>query len=159
MTLRHTDDPINLKVQALGGLSAGVIGTIIGYPLDLVKTRMQTSKEVAGVGTARTTSMTKIFSRILKEEGVASLYKGVAPPLLSLSILNMINFTSYNHFRLMFGAERGWDVLNGFAGMTVGPVSGSISTVEHMVKTQMQLDNLNPLGRRFRGSLHCVRGI
>ena len=31
MTSRHTDDPVNLKVQALGGLSAGVIGTIIGY--------------------------------------------------------------------------------------------------------------------------------
>ena len=38
------DSEINLKAEALGGLAAGVIGTVIGYPLDLVKTRMQTSK-------------------------------------------------------------------------------------------------------------------
>ena len=36
------DSEINLKAEALGGLAAGVIGTVIGYPLDLVKTRMQT---------------------------------------------------------------------------------------------------------------------
>ena len=34
---------VNLKLEAMGGLAAGVVGTVIGYPLDLIKTRMQTS--------------------------------------------------------------------------------------------------------------------
>ena len=38
------ESKIDLRAEALGGLAAGVIGTVIGYPLDLVKTRMQTSK-------------------------------------------------------------------------------------------------------------------
>lgn len=41
--------PLNLRVEALGGLSAGVVGTVIGYPLDLVKTRMQTSSHGVGI--------------------------------------------------------------------------------------------------------------
>ena len=39
-----TSSEIDLRAEALGGLSAGVIGTAIGYPLDLVKTRMQTTR-------------------------------------------------------------------------------------------------------------------
>jgi len=31
-----------MREEAIGGLAAGVTGTVIGYPLDLVKTRMQT---------------------------------------------------------------------------------------------------------------------
>ena len=30
---------INLGEEALGGLAAGIVGTVLGFPLDLVKTR------------------------------------------------------------------------------------------------------------------------
>ena len=39
---------LNIKLEMLGGFSAGVIGTAIGYPLDLVKTRMQTGSHQLG---------------------------------------------------------------------------------------------------------------
>lgn len=51
---------INLYQEAIGGLSAGILGTVIGYPLDLVKTRMQTGKK-AEFG------MIKIGSNIIKK--------------------------------------------------------------------------------------------
>eukprot|EP00979_Chaetoceros_neogracilis_P010963 scaffold2625_cov277-Chaetoceros_neogracile.AAC.14 len=41
--MREKNEAINFKQEMLGGFSAGVVGTVIGYPLDLVKTRMQTS--------------------------------------------------------------------------------------------------------------------
>ena len=34
---------MRLRDETIGGFCAGVTGTIIGYPLDLVKTRMQTA--------------------------------------------------------------------------------------------------------------------
>ncbi len=34
---------MHLHKETIGGLTAGVAGTALGYPLDLVKTRMQTS--------------------------------------------------------------------------------------------------------------------
>ena len=32
---------VNLGEEALGGLSAGIVGTVIGFPLDVIKTRMR----------------------------------------------------------------------------------------------------------------------
>jgi len=56
---------MNLKVEALGGFSAGVVGTIIGYPLDLVKTRMQT--------TAQGDGFVRVGSRIVRQGELSSM--------------------------------------------------------------------------------------
>jgi hypothetical protein len=37
-----------LRNETVGGFAAGITGTIIGYPLDLVKTRMQTTAGASG---------------------------------------------------------------------------------------------------------------
>jgi len=37
------DPSFNLRLEALGGLCAGIVGTVVGFPLDLIKTRLQTS--------------------------------------------------------------------------------------------------------------------
>ena len=34
---------LNMQLEALGGLCAGIVGTVVGFPLDLIKTRMQTA--------------------------------------------------------------------------------------------------------------------
>lgn len=142
---KHFFQRINVGEEALGGLSAGIVGTVIGFPLDVVKTRMQTG---AGGG------MLSIGRSIVKTEGVLSLYKGIAPPLISLSIINTIGFTSYSYFRQVYGGMNGWDVMNSCAGMTGAPLFGLITTPENFIKTQMQMDNLNQ--KRFQGSFHCA---
>ena len=60
--------------DAFGGLIAGILGTVIGYPLDTVKTRMQTSSREGMALTARS---------IAQSEGMAGFYKG---PVMILSI-------------------------------------------------------------------------
>jgi solute carrier family 25 (mitochondrial carnitine/acylcarnitine transporter), member 20/29 len=39
----------------------------------------------------------------------------------------------------------------------IGPISSSISTVENLVKTQMQMDNVRR--KQFHGSIHCLRTL
>lgn len=34
---------MRLRNETIGGLTAGISGTVLGYPLDLLKTRMQTA--------------------------------------------------------------------------------------------------------------------
>mmetsp|Transcript_23727 Transcript_23727/g.67016 ORF Transcript_23727/g.67016 Transcript_23727/m.67016 type:complete len:301 (+) Transcript_23727:108-1010(+) len=144
------DEP--LVQDAVGGLSAGIIGTLIGFPLDVIKTRMQT-----GSSGSSESSIFQVGKSILKNEGVASFYKGITPPLISLSILNTMTFTSYTFIREQYGGQNGWDVRNALAGMSCAPASGIVSTVENLVKTQMQLDNVTK--RQFNGSLHCVKSL
>jgi solute carrier family 25 carnitine/acylcarnitine transporter 20/29 len=143
----------SLAEEAAGGLSAGIIGTVLGFPLDLIKTRMQTQSVSAGIlSTGRS---------VVHKEGFLALYKGIAPPLISLSILNTVTFASYSYLQSLLHATRGWDGRNALAGSFCGIAAGTVSTVENLVKTQMQLDNTR-IGRQsqqFRGSWDCVRQL
>jgi solute carrier family 25 carnitine/acylcarnitine transporter 20/29 len=140
---------LHLGEEAIGGLSAGVIGTIIGFPLDVVKTRLQT-----GVVDSNQ-NILSIGRGIVRQEGLSGMYKGVGPPLISLSILNTTTFTQYAYFRELYMANPGWDYRNFLAGISCAPVSGIVSTVENLVKTQMQLDNIKPQ-KEFTSSFNCV---
>jgi len=67
---------------------------------------------------ARKRSPISILSHILRTEGLRSIYKGVAAPLLSLSIVNTLSFTSYSYFRSThLHGEDGWDYKNALSGM------------------------------------------
>jgi solute carrier family 25 carnitine/acylcarnitine transporter 20/29 len=82
---------MSLAEEAVGGLSAGIIGTVIGFPLDTIKTRMQTQSVSAGI--------ISTGNSVIRKEGVLALYKGIIPPLISLSILNTLTFTSYSYLQ------------------------------------------------------------
>jgi solute carrier family 25 carnitine/acylcarnitine transporter 20/29 len=109
------------------------------------------------------------------------MYKGVGPPLLSLSIVNTLSFTSYSYFRQnLFHGKDGWDYKNALSGMMGAPVFGLVTTPENFIKTQMQLDNvqverekarqtqqqlkmtaesLQKTQGRFTSSLQCARTL
>jgi solute carrier family 25 carnitine/acylcarnitine transporter 20/29 len=143
----------SLAEEAVGGLSAGIIGTVIGFPLDTIKTRMQTQSVSAGI--------LATGNSVVRKEGALALYKGILPPLISLSILNTLTFTSYSYLQSLLHATRGWDGRNALAGSLCGVAAGTVSTVENLVKTQMQLDNtrIDRQGQQFRGSWDCVRQL
>jgi len=142
--------------EVIGGASAGVVGTLLGFPLDLAKTRMQTSSSEATRGAL------SLLLHIFRSEGVRNLYKGVGPPLLSLSVVNTVSFTSYSFFnKTLFFGQEGWDWRNALAGMCGSPVFGLITTPENLLKTQMQLDNVQAERHRgrFANSFHCAQSL
>lgn len=112
---------LRLGDEAIGGLSAGIIGTIIGFPLDLIKTRLQTGSSTHG-----RPSIISVGKDIVRKEGIPALYKGVGPPLISLSILNTTTFIQYAYFREFYKASPGWDHRNFLAGITCAPFAGIV---------------------------------
>ena len=76
-------------VNVVAGLAAGITGTVLGHPLDSVKTMMQARGGASAAATLRR----------LAAEGrmLGSLYAGVAPPLVSSVLLNAVCFAAYNH--------------------------------------------------------------
>jgi len=137
--------------EALGGFSAGFIGTILGYPLDVIKTQMQVSGE-------NRNGVLTTGKRIFEREGLRGMYRGVGPPLLSLSILNTTTFAAYSKLQIYYGATRSkWDVKNGLSGASFGLLASMISTVENLIKTQMQIDRaLSQEARKYASSLDCL---
>ena len=132
----------HLGEEVIGGFAAGVVGTLLGFPLDLVKTRMQTQASSTSSSVKQRGPMS-LLTHILRTEGLAAMYKGVGPPLVSLSIVNTLSFTSYSYFRQnLFHGQDGWDYKNALAGMMGAPIFGVVTTPENFLKTQMQLDNV-----------------
>jgi solute carrier family 25 (mitochondrial carnitine/acylcarnitine transporter), member 20/29 len=149
-TCRQKSSFSSLHEEALGGFAAGIVGTILGFPLDLIKTRMQTGS--SNNNNPARMGIVSMASQIIQTEGIRSLYKGILPPLLSLSIVNTVSFTSYSLFRNLYGGQNGWDPINALAGMTGAPLFAIVTTPENFLKTQLQMDNLQ--GSRFRNSIH-----
>jgi solute carrier family 25 (mitochondrial carnitine/acylcarnitine transporter), member 20/29 len=141
-----------LLEESMGGLAAGIVGTIIGFPLDLIKTRMQTATSSSSYSKSATAAtaghkprgIIQTATFIIRHEGILALYKGLVPPLISLSILNTMTFTTYSYFQsnVFQGQRNAWDGRNALAGATCGILASPISTVENLVKTQLQLDNV-----------------
>jgi len=76
----------------ISGIFAGIVGTILGFPFDTVKTKMQTNKN-------KYNSMRTTFYKVAVEEGLKNgFYRGIGSPLVSLTFLNMLNFSSYDFF-------------------------------------------------------------
>jgi len=63
----------------IAGLVAGFASTVVFYPLELIKTRMQVDE--SRNGSYRT--ILGSFHRVVKTEGVAGLYKGLTPAVLA----------------------------------------------------------------------------
>jgi solute carrier family 25 carnitine/acylcarnitine transporter 20/29 len=144
---------------------------------------MQT--QITSAPATKQLSTIQLLSHIVRTEGIASIYKGVGPPLLSLSIVNTCSFTSYSYFRQnIFYGQDGWDYNNALSAFPGAPLFGLITTPENFLKTQMQLDNVqserertntsltNQLPSnngqnnqiqasrgRFTGSFHCARTL
>jgi len=83
--------------DAICGAAAGGIGTIFSTPMDVIKTRMMTTKQFMSVPEAAV--------RILREEGASTFLVGVYPRLMHKIPANGLFFLCYEAFRQMFGVD------------------------------------------------------
>jgi solute carrier family 25 carnitine/acylcarnitine transporter 20/29 len=125
--------------ETVAGAGAGLVGTVIGYPLDVIKGRMQAQPGSSMLRTARS---------IFTEQSITGFYRGVVPPLLSLTILNMTNFSSYAAVsKAITPVESASVNCSAFvAGAAVGPIAALISTPFELLKIQMQFSIKNRTG-------------
>ncbi|ACO70544.1 mitochondrial carrier family [Micromonas commoda] len=172
--------------EVAAGAWAGLVGTVLGYPLDVVKGRMQTGKGVAGSGAKANFARTLVS--IARAEGVTGMYRGLGPPVCMMMVMNSMNFGAFYHMRdklaganpVGWGTERPWiDWRVVCAAASVGPLCAMVSTPFELVKLQVQLDaanhsrtqlaatkpatdrNASPIGyvRKYSGSAHAARQL
>merc|ERR1711934_1009551 len=84
----------NLLLGALSGMTAAVIMT----PVDVVKTRLMTGGASGGIAAT--------FSAILKDEGAATLMKGVVPRVMFLAPLAALTLSFYEKFAMLLVSSR-----------------------------------------------------
>lgn len=82
----------------ISGALSGFISKIVVYPFDLVRKRLQMEGSSSSSSSFRAESTTikqswlSCIKHIIKEEGIRSLYKGLAPSLLKVAPANAVTF-------------------------------------------------------------------
>ncbi|CAM9387058.1 unnamed protein product [Ascophyllum nodosum] len=126
--------------ELAGGTVGGVLGMALVYPLDTIKSRMQTS------GQSRYPSMIHVLTSMARTDGVFSLYRGLLSPVVGAGALFAITFSSYGfagRAQLSRRGGRDMDQLTpmemGLAGAWAGIMNGPLRQVIERVKSVMQV--------------------
>ncbi|KAI6952233.1 hypothetical protein KC355_g14029, partial [Hortaea werneckii] len=69
--------------------TSSVLSTFVAFPLDFAKSRMQ-SYETGFVGTVKDA---------YKAEGIRAFWRGVGPPIVSVTVVRTISFSIYQHVK------------------------------------------------------------
>ncbi|CAL8250950.1 unnamed protein product [Arctogadus glacialis] len=158
-----------------GGCS-GTVGAIVTCPLEVLKTRLQSSGlalrpvfqvqmgSLSGTGVIRpgtvTPGLLQVLRSILEKEGPRSLFRGLGPNLVGVAPSRAIYFAAYSKSK---------ETLNGVFAPNSGPVhmsaagfaafvTNSMMNPIWMVKTRMQLEK-RARGEKKMNALQVARYV
>jgi len=121
-------------------LSASYISTFAGYPLDSLKSRLQTTKTQI--------TIPKLAALVYREEGVMGFYRGLWIPLMTISFVRAASFTIYsrtkehfiNHNILCHNTIVDVSLTGGISGAMSGALISFGSAPFELVKVRRQLE-------------------
>ncbi|RKP05843.1 mitochondrial carrier domain-containing protein, partial [Thamnocephalis sphaerospora] len=124
----------------LAASCAAVTGVFCGFPFDTVKTRMQTHSY---------RSLNDCLRKTYRAEGVRGFFRGIVPPLLTVSAIRATSFSVYERTKQRM-REMGWQTDRtlslGAGSFLAGGASGlavaALSCPFELVKIQRQLQVL-----------------
>ncbi|KAG1756637.1 uncharacterized protein EDB91DRAFT_1213345 [Suillus paluster] len=134
------NDVLKRNKPVVCALSASYISTFVGYPLDSLKSRLQTTKTRMPV--------LRLAGIVYREEGITGFYRGLWIPLVTISFVRAASFTIYSSTKEYcrknnyFTGDRASDAA--LAGGLSGALSGSLisftSAPFELVKVRRQLE-------------------
>lgn len=158
--LLGADDPAHtsLYIKVVAGAITGAFGSAIANPTDLVKVRLQAENKVK-----RYSSTVGAFVTIVKNEGIAGLWRGVGPTVKRAALLTATQIPSYDHSKhliLNAGLLDEGTVLHGICSMFAGFMTATITSPVDVIKTRVM--NQNVLGKKpskYLGTIDAFRKI
>jgi solute carrier family 25 oxoglutarate transporter 11 len=146
--------------KAACGLTAGGLGALVGTPADLTLIRMQADntlpveqrRNYKGVGDAMT--------KIVKEDGIAGLFRGGGPTVVRAMALNMGMLASNDQAKEMIeaaGFEKGGSAAVLGGATIAGFFASACSLPFDFVKTRLQKMTPGPDGTMpYKGPVDCA---
>lgn len=93
----HLPAPLPIKIAA--GMTTGALAIMVASPTDLVKVRMQSEGKLPAGTPKRYPSAAKAYGIIIRQEGLAGLWKGVGPNIARNAIINAAELASYDQIK------------------------------------------------------------
>ncbi|CAE8705376.1 unnamed protein product, partial [Polarella glacialis] len=129
-------DVAAVAFDLLAGSIGGMAGIVLGHPLDVVKTRQQ-----AAASSIRTLSVFECCKVTYRAEGTVGLWRGLAPPLLSVGLYQSTLFATHQWtYKQASSGGMQEERASLLAGAISGAASCFITVPFDAVKIQLQLE-------------------
>ncbi|KAK7271912.1 hypothetical protein RJT34_28182 [Clitoria ternatea] len=143
--------------EFVAGGFGGIAGIISGYPLDTVRVMQQNSNNTNA-------SAFSILRNLVAKEGPASLYRGMAAPLASVTFQNALVFQIYAVLSRAFSQSISANEpasLKGVAlgGFCTGALQSILLSPVELVKIRLQLQNTGQLTETQKGPIQVAKNI
>eukprot|EP01065_Artemidia_motanka_P007033 TRINITY_DN13456_c0_g1_i2.p1 TRINITY_DN13456_c0_g1~~TRINITY_DN13456_c0_g1_i2.p1 ORF type:complete len:314 (+),score=74.60 TRINITY_DN13456_c0_g1_i2:60-944(+) len=148
--------PWRALAEFAGGTVGGALQALVGHPLDLVKTRLQTDP-------GRYAGAVDCLKQTVRGEGMHGLFMGVSAPLVLNGAMTAIMFSTNGRCKRAVAGARGKDVGKlGFVEQTLAawmtaPVYCFFLTPVELVKARLQVARTAGTAPPYTGPLSCVR--
>lgn len=140
--------------ELIGGSCAGIVQTIVGHPLDVLKTKMQ-------VDSSTNSNAFKVFVDTIKKEKIRGIYRGMTPPLFSAVPNNIIIFAVSKFFRSLICEDmnnpttlESWK-----SGFLVGFVLGVPMTPMEVLKCRLAVQSSLPGAKQYNGPIDLAKDL
>lgn len=142
-------------IHLLAGGTAGTVGAIVTCPLEVVKTRLQSSAKATL--NVENLSMVKCFKSIVRNEGWKALFKGLGPNLVGNAPSRAIYFSTYSSVKTLLNGSfvnfSEHPLIHMTSAASAGFVSCTATNPIWLVKTRLQLSKQSMTVRQ------CMRTI
>ncbi|KAJ8709462.1 hypothetical protein PYW08_009466 [Mythimna loreyi] len=141
----------NSVTHMTAGAIAGVMEHCIMYPLDSVKTRMQSLRS------AHNSSISETFRHMVKKEGLLRPIRGMSAVVMGAGPAHACFFASYEyckHALSQLTRHRHDHITHGLSGCIASLIHDAVSNPAEVVKQRMQM-----LNSPYRGVWECARGV
>ena len=113
-------DPL---IDSFSGASGGGIASLIFYPIENLRTRIQ----AADKGSKK--SLLEIFSKLTKDEGFLALYKGLNAALVGTVFSYGIYFWWYRYLKNAFARRLKRDKFSNVEMTVITAIAGTLSSI------------------------------
>lgn len=147
------DDYEQLPVSSVGvnmtaGAIAGVMEHCVMYPLDSVKTRMQSLTHYSA-------NITTTFGEMIKKEGIMRPIRGMGAVVLGAGPAHAFYFATYEHTKeLMDKVNVNHQVSYVISAVTATLIHDAISNPTEVIKQRLQMYN-SP----YKSVMHCAKTV
>nr|XP_055210930.1 solute carrier family 25 member 33-like [Gorilla gorilla gorilla] len=168
----------NTLLHLFAGGCGGTVGAIFTCPLEVIKTRLQSSRlalrtvyypqvhlgTISGAGMVRPTSVTpglfQVLKSILEKEGPKSLFRGLGPNLIGVAPSRAVYFACYSKAKEQFNGifVPNSNIVHIFSAGSAAFITNSLMNPIWMVKTRMQLEQ-KVRGSKQMNTLQCARYV
>jgi len=144
----------HVELDVLAGSVAGFSSTLVCYPFDLIRTRMQTTTVGKFQGSLH------CFLRTVQFEGWLALFKGMTLPLGAQMAYKAIIFTTNEEMRRLLGrGDRQFGRRDYFiCGAVGGAVRTIVATPVELVAKQIMVQ-YSPNLPRYQRVVDCIRSL